>query len=183
MPSPDVHALPGALVFVSRIDVSASMGPVEFCRLWPERIEQCDSLGVCRYHAGELECVRPIDDDEATCRGAISYCTRRDGEPSCEAIDHSGLELTRDCFESEYMREWQRMSLMILDVRDPNEATLIGPIDLPEDARPGAVVVDGSTLWVSIARIVDVPDDTRAWQGWLAVPIDLRIPAYPVANC
>lgn len=185
-PSPDVHSLPGALVFVSRPEASASIGPSRICRYWPVPEEQCESVGgqqVCERYAGELNCVRPLDVEEETCRGSIRRCMGDEFDPAkwgCDDVDPSEPELYRDCRDSEAYRRWHRLTLEILDVRDPQSAALIGPIDLPQEAVAGSVTVEGSTLWASIATIADVPDDMWAWLHWFAVPIDLSDPSAPV---
>ncbi|MBI1948290.1 MAG: beta-propeller domain-containing protein [Deltaproteobacteria bacterium] len=185
-PSPDVHALPGALVFVSRPEASASIGQVRNCRYWADNEEHCEGQGlqrVCQRYAGQLECVRPLDVEEETCRGAISFCEGAGYDPvtwQCDEVDPTEVELHRDCYENEGSRRWHRLTLEILDVRDPRGAALIGPVDLPEDAVAGSVTVEGSTLWASIATVEDVPNDMWAWLRWFAVPIDLTDPSAPV---
>lgn len=185
-PSPDVHALPGALVFVSRPEASASIGQARSCRYWADPDERCRDQGgqqECGRYAGQLECVQPLEVEEETCRGAIRWCEGDQFDPmswQCDEVEPTEVELRRDCYESERDRRWRRLSLEILDVRDPRNAALIGPVDLPEEAVAGSVVVEGSTLWAAAATIEDLPDDMWAWQRWFAVPIDLSDPSAPV---
>ncbi|OGQ22086.1 MAG: hypothetical protein A2138_17255 [Deltaproteobacteria bacterium RBG_16_71_12] len=185
-PSPDVQALPGALVFVSRPQASAEMGPSRDCRYWPDTEQQCDGVGTqrtCQRYGGELNCVRPLDVEEETCHGAILWCEGTGTDPiawQCDEVDPTEVELFRDCRDSGVYRQWHRLTLEVLDVRDPQNAALIGPIDLPQDAVAGSVAVEGSTLWASYATIEDVPGDMWAWLRWFAVPIDLSDPSAPV---
>lgn len=59
-PSPDVHALPGALVFASRPMTIEPIGEAESCRYWPAAEMECDEQGsdpLCHRFLGELHCV------------------------------------------------------------------------------------------------------------------------------
>lgn len=191
-PSADVHAVPGGLAFLSRHPMQESLGQVESCTIYPGYEEQCaandDGSATCTYVGGGISCVRPVDDDEASCSGSIQRCTYQvtpDGAYSdwtCVDVDAAELDLSTSCSTYEQFRSWTRLTVDVLDVRVPGSATFADVIELPDHDEGAGAVVAGATLWLTFGRPVDVPGDAAAYVRWFAQPVDLSDPLSPVAG-
>ncbi len=191
--SPDVHAVPGGLAFLSRHPEQESLGIVESCNTWPAEYEsECvaedDGSQACTYLTGGRYCSRPVDDPEAVCSGSFQRCTYSyDAQGNyedyaCVDLDEDDVQTQTSCSEYEQFRYWTRFVVDVLDLRDPAHAALAPALELPHQDQGAAALVDGAQLWVSFTRPEDVPGSTQAFVRWFARPIDLTNPAAPAAG-
>lgn len=188
-PSTDVHAVPGALAFLSRHPMQESLGDVESCNTWPSYQEECvpaaDGSMSCSYVGGGIYCTRPTDEQVATCSGSIQRCTYQasaEGEASewqCVDVPVGDVETSTSCYTSEQFRYWTRLTVDVLDVRVPASAGLAPAVELPDHDEGVSARAQDSTLWLAFVRPVDVPGDAAAYVRWFARPLDLADPAAP----
>jgi hypothetical protein len=191
-PSSDVLAVPGGLAFLSRHPMQESLGQVEYCNTYPNYEESCegepDGAMTCSYTGGGIYCSRPLDEIEPTCTGTIERCTQTYDEDgnytggSCVVLDPDDVDTSGDCYTSEQFRYWTRMTVDVLDLREPTAAAFAPVVELPEHDEGVSARVDGSTLWLAFVRPVDVPGDTAAYVRWFARPVGLADPAAPAVG-
>jgi hypothetical protein len=174
-----VNVVGNALTFLNAKPEQEPIGFETVCSEYvQEEYRDCPD-GQCEgtYYAGVYTC-RRLNGGPETCTGGFYRC---DYEGGCEQVSRNEVEapIYEDCNTYESMRYWQSYEVRAVDLSNPDAPALAPSVELPRADEGVSVLAHEDSLYLTVKRPFDAPNDPRPYVRYYIKAIDYSNPSDP----
>lgn len=170
-------ALSGALVFPEGNWESELLGIDHVCYRWPvNESNACYGPEAppegCDYYTGSIAC-HSKNGGPTSCEGRFELCERQaDGDWTCREVNPSSVPSETSCYDYELRRYWQHFTFEVLDLRDPDQPSLLHEVAMPSSEDDVALLQEGERVFVTLREPYTVPGDGRDYARYYFKAVD-----------
>ncbi len=180
-----VNVVGNALTFLQTTYEQQPLGLQTVCSAYvEERYDDCPSEGDCKYtyYASDYSC-RRLNNGPETCTGGFHRCTydSAKGGTECESVDRDDVDapISESCNTYEAVRSWQSYEVQSVNLSNPDAPVLAPSVELPHADEGVSVLAHDDTLYLTVKRPFDVPNDPRPYVRYYVKAIDYSNPVDP----
>jgi hypothetical protein len=180
-----VNVVGNALTFLQAKPEQQPIGMETVCSEYVQsEYNDCPADGDCEYtyYTGGYTC-RRLNGGPETCTGGFYRCTYdgSEGRSECEEVAREDVEapIAESCSTYEAMRYWQSYEVRAVDLSNPDAPALTPSVELPRADEGVSVLAHDDTLYLTVKRPFDVPNDPRPYVRYYIKAIDYSKPSDP----
>jgi hypothetical protein len=182
-PFQTVNVVGNALTFLQTRYEEEPLGLETVCHSVVEDYSDCRFGEDCETtdYSSDYVC-RRMNNGPETCSGGYYRCSENsDNGLECERIARSEVDapIREYCNTYEAKRYWQSYAVEAVNLANPDEPVKSPRVSLPRADEGVSALAGGDTLYLTVKRPVDVPDDPRPYVRYYVKAIDYGTPSDP----
>jgi Beta propeller domain len=180
-----VNVVGNALTFLKATPQQQPLGTETVCTTYvQDENAGCPSDGECKYsyYTGGYDC-RRLNNGPETCTGGFYYCTYDSsaGDTECESVEQDDVDapIYESCNTYQAVRYWQSYEVQSVDLSNPDAPVRAASVELPSLDEGVSVLAHDDTLYLTVKRPFDVPNDPKPYVRYYVKAIDYSNPSDP----